>query len=82
MFDIALKKAGLTAGQAWYCGDSIRVDLYGAHNAGIFPVLYEGKTADGENPFAGQNDGLSVDFEYLHLHDWREMTGILDRLRA
>lgn len=80
MFEIALKKAGLTAEKAWYCGDSIRADVYGAKSVGMFPVLYEGETEE-RDPFVGQNDRLTVDFEYLHIHDWREMMELLDRLQ-
>ena len=34
------------------------------HNAGIFPVLYEGKTEE-KNSFEGQNEGDEIDFDYL-----------------
>lgn len=81
MFEIAIQKAGLTADKIWYCGDSIEADVYGAKNAGMFPVLYEGETPGGINPFAGQNDGLDIDFEYLHIHDWRELIDILNDQR-
>lgn len=80
MFEIALKKAGLTADKVWYCGDSIQADVYGAKSVGMFPVLYEGETEE-RNPFAGQNDGLTVDFEYLHIRDWREIMEFLGRLQ-
>lgn len=77
MFEIALRKSGLHADEVWFCGDSIEADVYGARNAGIFPVLYEGRTPDDTNPFANQNDGLNIDFEYLHIHDWRELIEVL-----
>lgn len=77
LFEIALHKSGLSANKVWYCGDSIKADVYGAHNAGIYPVLYEGETEE-VNPFAEQNDGLEVDFNYLHIHDWREMIEVLE----
>lgn len=80
MFETALKKAGLSAENVWYCGDSIRDDVYGAGNVGIFPVLYDGETADEINPFANRNDNLSIDFEYLHIHDWREMINVINGL--
>ena len=80
MYEIALKKAGLTADKVWFCGDSVDADIYGANNAGIFPVLYEGTTPDGTNPFAGQNDGFKPDFEYLHIHHWSELVDVLKRL--
>lgn len=80
MFEIGLRKARLTADKVWYCGDSIAADVYGAKSAGMFPVLYEGETPDDTNPFAGQNKGLQIEYEYLHIHDWREMIDILEKL--
>lgn len=80
MFELALKKAGLTADKVWYCGDSIKADVFGANNVGMFPVLYEGKTNDETNPFANQNDGLKLDFEHVHIHDWRELIDVLNRI--
>lgn len=80
LFEIALRKAGLTAEKVWYCGDSIRYDVMGAHEAGIYPVLYEGDTPGEVNPSLQQNADLEVDFDYLHIHDWREMVEILEEL--
>lgn len=76
LFEIALNKAGLKAEEVWYCGDSIKADVYGAHSAGIFPVLYEGETEE-ENPFAGQNEGYEIDFDCLKIKDWDELIEIL-----
>ena len=81
MFEIALRKAGLTADKVWYCGDSIEKDIYGAKNAGIFPVLYEGETPDESNPFSMRNAELQIDFDHLHIHDWRELIAVLERLK-
>ena len=36
-----------------------QIKIYGAHNAGIFPVLYEGKTEE-KNSFEGQNEGDEI----------------------
>ncbi len=79
MYEIALKKSGLTADRVWYCGDSIYCDVNGAHNAGIFPVLYEGSTAE-ENPSVRDNQDMSIPFENLHIHDWRELIDVLDKM--
>lgn len=79
LFEIALIKSGLTADKVWYCGDSIYCDVNGAHNAGIFPVLYEGSTAE-ENPSVRDNQGMEIPFEHLHIHDWREMIEALEKL--
>lgn len=81
MFEIALQKAGLPADKVWYCGDSIEADVYGAKNVGMFPVLYEGTTPDHVDPFAGQNDGKEVDFEHLHIYDWRELIAVLEGMK-
>ena len=80
MFDIALQKAGLTADKVWYCGDSIEADVNGANYVGMFPVLYEGMTDDEPNPFAHQNDNLTIDFEHLHITDWNELVDVLERM--
>lgn len=78
MFEIALQKAGLSADKVWYCGDSIEADVYGARNVGMFPVLYEGTTPDHVDLFAHQNDGREIDFEHLHIYDWRKMISVLE----
>lgn len=78
LFEVALRKAGLSPEQVWYCGDSIENDVMGAHGAGIYPVLYEGDVPGEVNPVLHQNEGIVVDFDYLHIHDWREMIEILE----
>ncbi len=76
LFEIALNKAGLPADKVWYCGDSIKADVCGSHGAGMFPVLYEGDSSDREKRNS-HNDGIEVDFEYLHIHDWLELIEVL-----
>ncbi|MDE5939309.1 MAG: HAD family hydrolase [Lachnospiraceae bacterium] len=78
LFETALRKAGLLPEQVWYCGDSIRADVFGAQGAGIYPVLYEGSAPYDENPFAHQNDGVAAAFDYLHIYDWDELIGVLE----
>lgn len=77
LFETALRKAGLKPGQVWYCGDNIKADVIGAHEAGIYPVLYEGSAPHDGNPFARQNDGVEAAFDYLHIYDWDELIGVL-----
>ena len=77
LFETALRKANLPADAVWYCGDDIRADIIGAHGAGIFPVLYEGKEPDDVNPVTYRNQGEVIDFDYLHIHHWNEMTAVL-----
>lgn len=80
LFDLALKKAGLSPEQVWYCGDSIANDVMGAHGVGMFPVLYEGKSEE-ESPYVRQNADMTIDFDYLHIRDWREMITLLEELQ-
>lgn len=77
LFETALRKANLPADAVWYCGDNIGADIKGAHEAGIFPVLYEGIVPDEMNPITYQNAGETIDFDYLHIRDWNEMTTVL-----
>lgn len=80
LFEIALEKAGLSASDVWYCGDNIKADVYGAHGAGIFPVLYTCETVERSEWTAHQETDPKFDFEFLHIHDWDEMVDVLKTL--
>ena len=67
LFEIALAKAGLTAGEVWYCGDRPKHDVAGARGAGIFPVLYDPHAAFADAP------------DCLRVSDWRELIGLLNK---
>lgn len=71
IFELALRKAGLTAEKVWYCGDSIVYDVIGAHNAGMFPVHYDEK--DIENLWADKDKDIKADFDHLHITDWCQL---------
>ena len=75
IFELALRKAGLSADKVWYCGDSIQKDVIGAHGAGIFPVHYDERNI--ENLWADKNKDIVPDFDYLRITDWRELIDIL-----
>lgn len=81
LFETALRKANLTADAVWYCGDDISADIKGAHGAGIFPVLYEGKVPDEVNPVTYRNEGEVIDFDYLHIHHWNEIRQACERVK-
>lgn len=40
LFDVGIRKSGLNAGDIWYAGDKLKVDVKGAKEAGMVPVLY------------------------------------------
>ncbi len=81
MFRLALEKAGLTADKVWYCGDSVRHDVYGSHGVGMFPVFYEGDAYGEISIHAEQNKEYNIDFEHLHIRHWDEMIEILKQMR-
>lgn len=81
MFRIALQRAGLSPENVWFCGDSAAADVCGAHNAGIFPVLYEGEAEDGErSPYLEKNRQIPLEFDHLHIHHWQELGKVLEQL--
>ena len=65
IFAVALEKAGMEAGQVWFCGDNPVADVEGARASGLFPVLYRPEGPQGA--------------ECLPVRDWRELIGILDK---
>ena len=75
IFELALNKANLDAGEVWYCGDSVEFDVEGANNAGIFPVWYESEI---ECVYRERGSQKIPDFEHLHIHDWRELIKIAE----
>ncbi len=75
LFDIAIRKSGLSPAETWYCGDDPLKDVEGAASAGIFPVWYDNGTDDRANPDRSVH---TPSCEYLHIHEWREMTEVLE----
>lgn len=72
LFDLALNKAGLNPDEVWYCGDSIKYDIIGAHNAGIFSVLYDNKEVS-PSPYTEIQNTSIIDFDYLHVNCWNDL---------
>lgn len=75
IFDLALEKAGLQAGEVWYIGDQYECDVKGSLNAGLTPVWYTGAidlpyTMEGE-PF--MKEGHFTDKSILTVRDWDEL---------
>lgn len=48
-------------------------------SVGMFPVWYEGQ-ADEVNPFACFNNNQTIEFEHLHIHHWKELVDILEKI--
>ncbi|MCL1858429.1 MAG: HAD family hydrolase [Oscillospiraceae bacterium] len=77
IFELALSKANLNAGEVWYCGDSVDFDVEGANNAGIFPVWYESEIECCYNKNWGNQK--TPDFKHLHIHKWLELIDVLEK---
>ena len=76
LFELALKKAELSAGDVWFCGDNTIADVEGSAAAGIFPVWYDDETM--VNPARKESNGAVPGCEHLHIHDWLELIDVLD----
>lgn len=70
LFQIALRKAGLSPSQVWYCGDNFLLDVCGAHDAGILPVWLN---REGREP-------EEADFPYLSVSGWDEFVQIISEI--
>lgn len=69
IFDIALRKAGLSPEDVWFCGDNVKCDVEGSSSAGMFPIWYTGhKHSRTQEP---------PQCQHLHVEDWRELLLLL-----
>jgi len=74
IFDLALRKADLDAGDVWYCGDSVEYDIEGASAAGIFPVWYESEV---DCWYVERGSQTAPGCDHMHITDWRELIDAL-----
>ena len=75
-FRLALRKAGLRPEEVWYVGDNPRADVFGAHNAGLFPVYYDCPGIP--CPYRAPADMVMPNCPHLHITDWGELLEALD----
>lgn len=71
LFNIALQKAGNSAGEAWHIGDDVVCDLQGASATGIYPVWYK--------PYYSESDLPTEDMIYLKAENWQDIKDILNQ---
>lgn len=79
LFNLALRKAGLSPDEVWFCGDNVKADVEGSAAVGIFPVWYEDLVC--ENPWREQNVGITPGCDYIHINDWFELIEILEGIK-
>ena len=75
IFELAVRKSGLNRNEIWYCGNDIAADIYGAKEAGLFPVFYDDRSIP--SALHEKNDSISVNFPYLRIGSWKELTNQL-----
>ncbi len=68
IFELALRKAGLSAENVWYCGDNVHCDVMGSFNAGITPVWYCGALHGHQN---------EPEIECIRVDSWKKLSDIL-----
>lgn len=78
LFDIALRKAGLSAKDVWYCGDNPQNDVEGAAQAEIFPVWYDNPI---DKDYTDRADEKPPQCEHLYIREWYEMIDVLENLK-
>lgn len=71
IFELALQRTGLEAGDVWYIGDQYGADVEGARNAKITPVWYIGAI---DLPYEEKEDVLTVS-------SWAELKGYMEVAR-
>ncbi len=78
LFDIALRKTGISPDEVWYCGDNPQADIEGASQVGIYPIWYDNDT---EKSYKDRSNEYLPQCEHLHIHEWSEMIDLLDRIK-
>lgn len=73
LFALAAARAGLSAKEMWYCGDSLFYDIMGAQSAGMHALLYESPL---ECLYRKEHE-LVPDREYLHISHWTELIELI-----
>lgn len=74
LFQLALKKAGCSAQEAWFCGDNPAMDIVGAANAGITAVYY-----DCDLGCAYREPGFVENMpDCIRIEDWKELISMLE----
>jgi putative hydrolase of the HAD superfamily len=67
IFEVALRRLGMDASQAWFAGDNVGYDIIGAHAAGLFPVAY--------NPTTPIPEHVGV---HAVIREWGQLLALID----
>jgi len=81
LFELALRKAQISAENVWYCGDNVFCDVEGAALSGITPVWYTGANKTGSFQYTAALE-IPKKFpkcEHLIVEDWEELKTIIKK---
>ena len=68
IFNLAIKKTGLEAGDIWYCGDNPVCDVEGCVGVGMPAIWYTG---------AARSKSRKPEAEHILIEDWKDMISLL-----
>ena len=71
IFDYALRKADLPSEAVWFVGDNPTADIFGAHRAGMRPILYT-------NEHMRRYD-VPIDVPYTPIDDLADLIALVDK---
>ncbi|MDW7656983.1 MAG: HAD family hydrolase [Bacillota bacterium] len=77
LFELALKKAGLSPDEVWFCGDNVHADIEGAARVGIYPIWF---TSPLECPYRTNSLIDTPECDHRQISDWRELIELVDAL--
>lgn len=72
IFEVALAKAGVDAGDVWFCGDQFGPDIQGSAAAGMTPVWYKG--------FLRYDQECRLE-NGIEIGSWAELRTLLEQLK-
>ena len=77
IFELALRKAELSAEDVWYCGDNTKCDVAGAAGAGIFPVWFHSNL---DCDYREKALDVRPEQEHLYIREWLELIEALENI--
>ncbi|MGI6742433.1 MAG: HAD family hydrolase [Eubacteriales bacterium] len=77
LFELAIRKSGLTAADIWYCGDNPQADINGAAGVGIYPVWYDHPI---DCYYRDKSKETMPLYEHFHIHKWDDLIEKLEDL--
>ena len=75
IFVSALKYAGVSPSECWYCGDGIIPDVYGSSGIGMSPVLLD---VNSEIPLEFRSDNNCS--KYMTVNNWNELSSYISNI--